>query len=121
MSKSNKNISIATHPDQATLSKGQKAFSALIKQIEKKRGRLAAWQSAMPPYHQKYLSDWVPLMKSSADLRTKRVVCLDGAYDLKGFTKTERRTIAGVITDLAVELVAAQIRCEPMLRCGYVV
>ena len=88
-----KAVSIATHPDQATLSKGQKAFNALIKQIEKKRVRLEAWENAMPPYHQKYLSEWVPLIEASADLRTKLVVCLDGAYDQKGFTKTERRTI----------------------------
>jgi hypothetical protein len=109
MKKPNRNtVSIATHADQAALSKGQKAFNTLIKQIENKRTRLAAWESAMPPYHQKYLSDWVPLMESSADLRTKLVVCLDGAYDQKGFTKTERRTIAGIITDLAGELVAAR-------------
>ena len=103
-----KTVSIATHADQATLSKGQKAFNALIKQIETKRGRLAAWESAMPPYHQKYLSDWVPLLETSSDLRTKLVVCLDGAYDQKGFTKTERRTLADIITELAGELVAAR-------------
>ena len=62
----------------------------------------------MPPYHQKYLSDWVPLIEASADLRTKLVVCLDGAYDQKGFTKTERRTLAEIITELAGELVAAR-------------
>ena len=105
-------VSIATHPDQATLSKGQKAFNTLIKQIENKRARLAEWESAMPPYHQKYLSDWVPLMESSADLRTRLVVCLDGAYDQKGFTKTERRSIAGIITGLAGELVAARNDAE---------
>ena len=105
-------VSIATHPDQAALSKGQKAFNTLIKQIENKRTRLAAWESAMPPYHQKYLSDWVPLMESSADLRIKLVVCLDGVHDQKGFTKTERRTIAGIITDLAGELVAARQDAE---------
>ena len=36
------------------------------------------------------------------------MVCLDGAYDQKGFTKTERRTIAGIITDFTGELVAAR-------------
>ena len=102
-----KTVSIATRAEQAILSKGQKAFNALIKQIEKKRGRLAAWETAMPPYHKKYLSDWVPLLETSADLRTKLVVCLDGAYDQKGFTKTERRTLAGIITELAGDLVAA--------------
>ena len=107
-----KTVSIATHSDQATLSKGQKAFNALIKQIEKKRARLAAWESAMPSYHQKYLSDWVPLIEASVDLRTKLVVCLDGAYDQKGFTKTERRTMADVITELAGELVAARDDAE---------
>ena len=113
MKRPNRNtVSIATHADQAALSKGQKAFNTLIKQIENKRTRLAAWESAMPLYHQKYLSDWVPLMESSADLRTRLVVCLDGAYDQKGFTKTERRTIAGIITDLAGELVAARQDAE---------
>ena len=64
MKRPNRNtVSIATHADQAALSKGQKAFNTLIKQIENKRTRLAAWESAMPPYHQKYLSDWVPLME----------------------------------------------------------
>lgn len=67
-----KTVSIATHPDQARLSKGQQAFNALIKQIEKKRARLAAWESATPPYHQKYLSDCVPLIETSADLRKTR-------------------------------------------------
>ncbi len=108
MSKSNKTVSIAARPHQAALSKGQTAFNTLIKQIEKKRARLAAWESAMPPYHQKYLSDWVPLIEASADLRVKLVVCLDGAYDQKGFTKTERRTLAEIITELAGELVAAR-------------
>ena len=112
MSKSNKTVSIAARPHQAALSKGQTAFNTLIKQIEKKRARLAAWESAMPPYHQKYLSDWVPLIEASADLRVKLVVCLDGAYDQKGFTKTERRTIAEVITELAGELVAARNDAE---------
>ena len=107
-----KTVSIATHSDQASLSKGQKAFNALIKQIEKKRARLAAWESAMPPYHQKYLRDWVPLIEASADLRVKLVYCLDGAYDQKGFTKTERRAIAKVITELAGELVAVRNDAE---------
>ena len=111
-SPNSKTVSIATHADQASLSKGQKAFNALIKQIEKKRARLAAWESAMPLYHQKYLSDWVPLIEASVDLRTKLVVCLDGAYDQKGFTKTERRTMADVITELAGELVAARDDAE---------
>ncbi len=112
MSKSNKTVSIAARPHQAALSKGQTAFNTLIKQIEKKRARLAAWESAMPPYHQKYLSDWVPLIEASADLRVKLVYCLDGAYDQKGFTKTERRTLAEIITELAGELVAARNDAE---------
>ena len=51
-----KTVSIASGHHASNLSKGQKAFNSLIKQIEKKRARLAAWENAVPPYQQKYAS-----------------------------------------------------------------
>ena len=101
-----RSISIASDHNQSNLSKGQKAFNTLIKQIEKRRARLSAWEAAMPAFHRKYLSEFAPLEQTSTDLRTKLVHRLDQAYAQKGLTKSERRTIADLISDLAGELVA---------------
>lgn len=87
--------------DQSLLSKGQKAFNTLIKQIEKKRAQLAAWEATIPPYQQKYASELVPLVESSVDLQVEMVHCLDRASDQKGLTIIERRMIADLITELA--------------------
>ena len=60
----------------------------------------------MPAFHRKYLSEFAPLEQTSIDLRAKLVHRLDQAYGQKGLTKSERRTIADLISDLAGELVA---------------
>ena len=107
-----KTVSIATGYDQSRLSRGQKTFNALIKQIEKKRTRLAAWEAAIPPYQRKYAGELEPLFEDLENLQVKMVHCLDRASDQKGLTKSERRTIASVITGLAGELVAARDDAE---------
>lgn len=118
MTQSNvKIVSSATGHQQANLSKGQKVFNNLVKQIEKMRTRLAAWERAVPSYQQKYINEWAPLIESSMDLRSKLVCCLDRAYDQRGLTKTDRRAIANLITELAGELVAA--RNDPQMKTLY--
>lgn len=107
-----KTVSITTGNDRSHLSKEQKAFNALIKQIEKRRTRLAAWEAAIPPYQRKYSSELVPLVEDSVDLRVKMVRCLDRASEQKGLTGAERRKIASVITELVGELVAARDDAE---------
>jgi hypothetical protein len=103
-----KTVSVAAGHDRPALSKGQRAFNALIKQIENRRAWLAAWEIAIPPYQRKYASELVPLVEGAVDLRVQLVQGLDRACDHRGLTKSERRTIAGVIVDLAGELVAAR-------------
>lgn len=92
--------------DQAQLSKGQKTFNTLIKQIEGRRAQLAAWEAVVPSYQQKYASELIPLVDASVDLQVEMVYCLDRACDQKGLTKTERRMIDELITELAGEIVA---------------
>lgn len=99
-------ISIASDQDKSNLSKGQKAFNTLIKQIEKRRTRLSAWEAAIPAFHQKFVSKFVPLEQACTDLRIKLVHHLDQAYAQKGLTKSERGTIADLIIDLAGDLIA---------------
>jgi len=112
-----RSISIASDHNQSNLSKGQKAFNTLIKQIEKRRARLSAWEAAMPAFHRKYVSQFAPLEQTSIDLRTKLVHRLDQAYAQKDLTKSERRTIADLISDLAGELVAQSD--DPELKSIY--
>ena len=101
-------MSIAADRGSSHLSKGQKVFNTLIKQIEKKRTRLAAWEQVIPPYQRQYISDFMPLVDALAALRIKLVHCLDRAYGQTGLTKPERRTIANLIAELAGELAAAR-------------
>ncbi len=101
-----KSVSIAPDHNKPTLSKGQKAFNALIKQIEKRRARLNAWEVAVAAFHRKYLSDYVPLADAFVDLKVKLAHRLDQMSAGKGLTKTELRTLSMLITDLAGDLVA---------------
>lgn len=112
-----KTVSIATDHDKLLLSKGQKAFNKLIKQIEQKRGQLAAWEAVVPPYQQKYTSELLPLREASSEWQVKMVHCLDRACDQKGLTKSERSMIASLIADLAGNLLAS--RDDAALKAVY--
>jgi hypothetical protein len=101
-------VSITPGPDHSRLSKEQKTFNALIKKIEGRRVRLAAWEEAIPPYQRKYASELLPLVESLRDLQVKMVHCLDRVSGQKGLTGTERRMIAGMITELAGDLLAGR-------------
>jgi hypothetical protein len=101
-----KSISIVTDQKQPQLSKEQKAFNNLIKQIDTKRARLAAWQEIIPAYQRKYASELDPLIKTTQDLEIELVHCLDRVSDQKGITKTERCKIADLISELAGGLAA---------------
>ena len=101
-----KTISIVINQDQPRLSKEQKAFNTLIKQIDTKRARLAAWQEIIPSYQRKYARDLAPLVKTSQDIEIELVHCLDRTSDQKGLTSTERRMIDDLICELAGELAA---------------
>jgi hypothetical protein len=110
-------VSITAGNDRSRLSKGQRKFNDLIKQIERKRARLAAWEAAVPPYQRKYVSEMVPLIEGMMDLQLKMVQCLDRASTCTTLTKTERRKVAGMITALARGLLAA--RDDPEAKAIY--
>jgi hypothetical protein len=90
-------VSISNQNIHAPLSKGQKAFNSLIKQIERKRAALLAWEQALPPYQQKYVNELVPLMNATTEFQIKIVHALDVASGLKILTKGERRKISELI------------------------
>ncbi|WP_454753775.1 molecular chaperone DnaJ [Cupriavidus necator] len=94
-------VSIAPDHNRPILSKGQKTFNSLIKQIEKRRMRLRAWETVTPSFQQRYVNDLLPLEQTLTDLQIRMVHRLDRAYEQKELTKAERRKLAAVITDLA--------------------
>lgn len=101
-------VVIGTGADKPQLSKAQKAFNTLIKQIENERAKLLAWEAAIPVFQQKYTTEMLPLVAVSEDLRVEMVHRLDQAHDHKGLTKAERRKLARLIADLVGPLVAAR-------------
>ncbi|MEX3816413.1 molecular chaperone DnaJ [Paraburkholderia sp. BR13439] len=100
-------VSIAPGHNKASLSRGQKAFNSLIRQIEKRRTRLRAWERVTPDFQQRYVDVLLPLERESTDLQVKLVYRLDDVWNQKGLTKTERRTVSTLISNLAGDLVEA--------------
>ncbi|HTE14939.1 MAG TPA: J domain-containing protein [Burkholderiales bacterium] len=101
-----KSLSIASGTIKSQLSKGQKTFNTLIRQIEQGRSRLAAWEIAIPRYQQKHASELQPLIESAQQLEIKTVHALDQVHDQNGLTNIERRKIATVIARRAEALLA---------------
>jgi hypothetical protein len=79
------------------LSKGQKAFHALISRIEKRRATLAEWEAFGPEFQRRYHGEFEPLKDTFDAVRIQMVQRLDQAYDEKGLTKGERQTVADLI------------------------
>jgi hypothetical protein len=98
-------VNIAPNHNQASLSKGQKAFNTLIRQIEKKRRHLGAWETVEPVFQKKFLDEFLPLEKISTELQVQMVYRLEQAWDQKGLTKSDRHTMSLLITDLAGNLI----------------
>ncbi|UUM22338.1 J domain-containing protein [Mycoavidus sp. SF9855] len=101
----NWSVSIASDQNNLALSKEQKAFNSLIKQIDKRRKRLGAWETMASAFQQQYVNDLLPLEQTSTALQIQMVHCLDRAYGQKGLTQAERRKTAAVIVDWARDLI----------------
>jgi hypothetical protein len=98
-------VSIAPDHNRTTLSQRQKTFNSLIKQIEKRRMRLHAWETVTPTFQQQYVNEYLPLEQTSNGLQIRMVHCLDRAYAQKGLTKAERHKLADVIAEMAGPMV----------------
>jgi hypothetical protein len=111
-------ISIATDLNQTTLSKGQKTFNNLIKKIEAKRTRLAAWQEVIPVYQNKRLSEFDPLIETAQTLQVELVHALDRACEQKkSLTVAERRKATDFISELSCSL--ADVRNDEQMKDIY--
>lgn len=109
---SSKIIKITQQTSAPSLSKAQKLFNRLIKKIDVQRQLLRAWQTSIPLYQQKHASDYEPLIALFNEHRAQLVVLFDRMYQDKGLGKTERATLADLITSIAGELLASDDDAE---------
>ncbi|MCA8295468.1 J domain-containing protein [Burkholderia sp. AU30198] len=97
-------VAIAPGHETASLSTAQKAFNALVQQIEKRRERLGAWEAVMPVFQKKFVDELLPLEQTSTALRIRLLNQLDDAYLQKGLSKAEQHTLSGMIANMARDL-----------------
>ncbi len=112
-----KTVSIAASQEPGVLSKQQKAFNTLIKQIEESRAQLLAWESASQAYLDKYSRAMVPLVETLQALQVEFVQRLDRASCESGLSKAERGVIDDLIVELVRELIA--VRGDAALKAIY--
>jgi len=91
---------------EKSLSKAQQRFNRQIRQIEKLRDQLRSWESIASSYQERYVRELLPLIEASLDLQVKLVHALHAGIDEKGLNRAERSRLAGVIKDLAEEILA---------------
>lgn len=91
---------------EKSLSKAQQRFNRQIRQIEKLRDQLRNWESIASGYQDRYVRELLPLIEASFDLQVRLVHALHAGIDEKGLSRTEKSRLAGVIEDLAEEILA---------------
>jgi hypothetical protein len=82
------------------LSKDQKVFNALIKEIEGRRALLAEWDAELSAFQHKYAQDLLPLERKCQDIQARLVRALDAAHDKNWLTQGEKRRAGNLILDL---------------------
>lgn len=88
----------------AALSPAQKRFNTLIRQLDKARRNLAAWQDAIAAFRAAHAQQLRPLqMELIAGLR-QWVVALDAAIGERHWTKAERALMKELLCEAAGEL-----------------
>ncbi|MBJ9966860.1 J domain-containing protein [Burkholderia seminalis] len=97
-------VVIAPGHETASLSKAQKTFNTLVKQIEQRRERLGAWDAVMPAFQKKFVDGLLPLEQASTALRIRLLNLLDDAFLQKGLSKAEQHTLSALIADMARNL-----------------
>lgn len=82
------------------LSKEQKVFNGLIKEIEVRRALLAEWDAELSAFQHKYAQDLLPLERKCQDIQSRLARALDAAHDKDWLTQGEKRRAGNLILDL---------------------
>ena len=97
---------LAEPAKQTGLSRAQKSFNKLIKEIETERAKFKLWQEAIPQYQAKYAQELQPMQVEYDQARITMLRLLDQAFEQYKFTKPETKKLTHIICDLAEELIA---------------
>ncbi|MDO8652640.1 MAG: J domain-containing protein [Undibacterium sp.] len=97
---------LAEPAKQTGLSRAQKSFNKLIKEIETERAKFKLWQEAIPQYQTQYAEQLQPLQVEFDQARITMLRLLDQAFEQYKFTKPETKKLTHIICDLAEELIA---------------
>ena len=98
-------VQIGTKKEKAILSKSQKEFNRLIQKIEKLTTNLRYMREAAQRIQQRVQTDYRPLVEQYAQQRADMVRLFDRAYEHKEYTKTEKKKLADLISNIAFELI----------------
>ncbi|KVD99521.1 J domain-containing protein [Burkholderia anthina] len=110
-------VAIAPGHETASLSKAQNTFNTLVKQIEKRRERLGAWEAVTPAFQKKFVDGLLPLEQEATALRIRLIHLLDDAFLQKGLSKAEQRMLSELIADMANDLL--NVSDDPALKIIY--
>ncbi|NWD47040.1 molecular chaperone DnaJ [Pseudomonas gingeri] len=101
-------LSVTPAPGKRKLPAGQKKFNTLIKDIEKKRRELEAWESNMPFYIERWSRDFKPLLDQYFQNNLELLQLLDDASERVKLSKADRQTLREEILALAVSLTGGE-------------
>lgn len=99
-------VSIKPTPEQQRLSKGQKQFNSLVKQIDELKKQLLEWQDFVPSYHQQVSGKYEVLWENYSHVRLELVRLFDTAYAQKSFKKQEKEKLKDAILTIVSKLLA---------------
>ena len=93
-------------PDKTPLSKAQKEFNRLTKKIGELETELGSFRTAATTIQQRIQTEYVPLLRDYNEQRANLVRVFDRAHDRPETTKTERKKLVDLITNLAYDLIS---------------
>jgi hypothetical protein len=92
-------------PSDRPLTPAQRKFNQLVRKIEQARAELLAWQEMVPAFAQAHAQRARPLLAEISACRREVAVKLDAMLAAGKWTKTERRTISGIVCDVVAGLI----------------
>jgi hypothetical protein len=88
------------------LTRDQKRFNTVLRQIDQARNALRAWQDNIAQYVRAHVEMLLPLQDEARASRRQWIVALDALLGQRGWTRTERDTASELLCEAAGELLA---------------
>jgi hypothetical protein len=98
---SSKSVSLtASSSSDQVLSKDQKAFNTLVRQIGERRQSIQKWEALSADFHPVYAGELVPLRATFLERSHELILKLDAQFDQEKLTLSERKAISSLIFSL---------------------